>query len=208
MTYVLIDNTWACLVGLTKRVFMNSSTFDACISFDVVDHIYTHAFLPPSLIKHPLKFLPVLWKIFIHLSCRPYAFECRHSLMYRFLNTYFLPHSSLIKHPQKLLHVLWKLFIHFSCRPCVFECSAWNKYFVSAGHSVQQSALHARHSQFVSVFCIWYTIEIWKPAGHCDWRKTNLVGHTWNRTGQWPMTGGYFMHWVDIGVTWHVAGCC
>ena len=44
---------------------------------------------------------------------------------------------------------------------------------------------------------VFNTIKIWKP-----------VGHTWNRAGQWPMTGGYFMHWVDIGVTWHVAGGC
>ena len=43
--------------------------------------------------------------------------------------------------------------------------SAWNKYFASAGHCVWQSALCAGHSQFVPVFCKWYTIEIWKPAG-------------------------------------------
>ena len=33
--------------------------------------------------------------------------------------------------------------------------SAWNKYLTSAGHRVRQSALHAGHSQFVSVFCIY-----------------------------------------------------
>ena len=38
-----------------------------------------------------------------------------------------------------------------------------------------------------SVYYI-YTIEIWKPAGHCNRQKTNPIGHTW------PMTGGYFMH--------------
>ena len=44
--------------------------------------------------------------------------------------------------------------------------------------------------------CIWYTIEIWKPAGHCDRQKTNPVGHTWNPAGQWPLTDGYFMHCI------------
>ena len=42
------------------------------------------------------------------------------------------------------------------------EASAWNKYFASAGHRIRQSALRVCHSQFVLVFCIWYTIEIWK----------------------------------------------
>ena len=72
--------------------------------------------------------------------------------------------------------------------------STWNEYFASAGHCVRQSALRAGHWQFVPVFCIWYTIEIWKPAGHCDRQRTNPVGHTGNRARQWPMTGGYFMH--------------
>ena len=76
--------------------------------------------------------------------------------------------------------------------------SAWNKYFTSAGHRVRQSAVCAGHSQLVPVFCLWYTFEIWKPAGHSDQQKTNPVGHTWNRAGQWPMTGGDFMHWVLI----------
>ena len=67
-----------------------------------------------------------------------------------------------------------------------YGSSAWNKYFVSAGHHVRQLALRAGHSQFVPVFCIWYTIEIWKPAGLCDRQKTNHVGHTWNCAGQWP----------------------
>ena len=35
--------------------------------------------------------------------------------------------------------------------------SAWNKYFASARRRVG-----AGHLQFVPVFCIWYTIEIWK----------------------------------------------
>ena len=73
--------------------------------------------------------------------------------------------------------------------------SAWNKYFASAGHRVRQSALRVSHSQFLPLSCIWYAIEFWKPAGHCDQQKTNPVGHTWNRAGQWPMTGCYFMHW-------------
>ena len=79
---------------------------------------------------------------------------------------------------------------------------AWNKYFASAGHCVRQSALRACHSQFVSVFCIWCTIEIWKPTGHCDRQKTNPVGHTWNRAGRWPMTGGYFMHCIHMVISW------
>ena len=81
----------------------------------------------------------------------------------------------------------------------VWTFSAWNRCFASAGHRVRQSALRASHSQFVSVFCIWwYTIEIRKPAGHCDQQKTNPVGYTWNRAEQWPMTGNYFMHCVQI----------
>ena len=72
--------------------------------------------------------------------------------------------------------------------------SAWNKYFASTGQRVRQSALRAGHSQFEPVFCIWYTIEIWKPVGHCDRQKTDTAGHTWNRAVQWPMTGYYFMH--------------
>ena len=51
---------------------------------------------------------------------------------------------------------------------CCWLFSAWNKYFASAGHRVRQSALRASHTQFVPVFCIWYTIEIWKTAVHCD----------------------------------------
>ena len=39
----------------------------------------------------------------------------------------------------------------------------------SARHCVRQSTLCAGHSHFVPVFSIWYTIEIWKAAGHCDW---------------------------------------
>ena len=31
-----------------------------------------------------------------------------------------------------------------------------------------------------------YTVEIWKPTGHCDRQKMNPVGHTWNRARQWP----------------------
>ena len=54
---------------------------------------------------------------------------------------------------------------------------------------------HALYMQFVPVFYTWYTIEIWKPAGHCDRQITNPVGHTGDRAGQWPMTSGYFMHW-------------
>ena len=73
--------------------------------------------------------------------------------------------------------------------------SAWNKYFASAGHDARQSALSVGQTQFVPVLFIWYTIEIWKPTGHCDRQKTNPVCHTWNRAGQWPMTGGYFMDW-------------
>ena len=42
------------------------------------------------------------------------------------------------------------------------------------------------------------TIEIWKPAGHCDRQETNRAGHTWNRAGQWPVTGGYFMRYVLV----------
>ena len=83
--------------------------------------------------------------------------------------------------------------LHF-WRSLVIHCSAWNKYFAIAGHCVRQSALRAGRSRFVSVFCIWYTIEIWKPASHCDRQKTNPVGHTWNCAGQWTMTGGYFLH--------------
>ena len=71
-----------------------------------------------------------------------------------------------------------------------WSISAWNKYFASAGHRVRQSIFRAGHSQFVPVIRIWYTIEIWKPAGHCDLQKTNCVGHTWNHARQWPMTGG------------------
>ena len=61
---------------------------------------------------------------------------------------------------------------------------AWNKYFASAGQRVQQSALRAGHSQFVPVFSIWYTIEFWKPDGHCDCQKMNPACHTWNRAGR------------------------
>ena len=38
-----------------------------------------------------------------------------------------------------------------------FKGSAWNEYFASAGHRVRQSALRASHSQFVPVFCMWYS---------------------------------------------------
>ena len=87
-------------------------------------------------------------------------------------------------------------------------CSAWNKYFASGGHHVQQSALRTSHSQFVPVFCIWYTIEIWKPAVHCDRQKTNPVGHTWNRAGQSPMIGAYFMHWDSENISnWILKFC-
>ena len=76
--------------------------------------------------------------------------------------------------------------------------SAWNKHLASAGHS-----------QFVPVFCILYTIEIWKPAGHWDRQKTNPVGHTWNRAGEWLMTGGYFMHclhtyWLTVSKNYYL----
>ena len=70
--------------------------------------------------------------------------------------------------------------------------SFWNRYFI---YRVRQSTLRAGHSRFVPVIHIWYTIKIWKPVGHCDGQKTNPVSHTWNRAGQWPMTGRYFMHW-------------
>ena len=56
---------------------------------------------------------------------------------------------------------------------------------------VKQSALHAGHWQFVPVFCICYTIEIWKPARHCD-RRVLSVHFSLNRP--FSMIGGYFMH--------------
>jgi len=82
-------------------------------------------------------------------------------------------------------------------RKTIVIFSAWNEYFASAGYCVRQWTLRAGHSQFVPVIRIWYTIEIWKPVGHCDGQKTNPVGLTWNRAGQLPMIGRYFMHWYD-----------
>ena len=77
--------------------------------------------------------------------------------------------------------------------------SAWNKYFASVEHRVRQSALRAGHSKFVPVFCIRYTIEIQKAAGHCDRQKANPVGHTWNSAGQWPITSGYKSFCPSLG---------
>ena len=50
----------------------------------------------------------------------------------------------------------FSILIEFQCRSICIIYSAWNKYFASAEHRVQQSALRAGHLQFVLVFCIWY----------------------------------------------------
>ena len=59
------------------------------------------------------------------------------------------------------------------------------KHFASAGHSVRQSALRAGHSQFVSVFCICCTIEIWKSAGHYD-RILSVTREIAPDSDRWP----------------------
>ena len=86
------------------------------------------------------------------------------------------------------------LFRKFLAPKMITWNSAWNKYFASAGHCVWQSALRAGQLQFVTVFCIWYTIEIWNPAGHCDRQKTNRVGHIWNRVGEWLTDDRWLFH--------------
>ena len=93
-----------------------------------------------------------------------------------------------------------KLFCQYSraCRLPPFSSFSF-KFFHSAAPEINTSPVSdivSGSRNFVPVFCIWYTIEIWKPAGHCDRQKRNPVSHTWNRVGQWPVNGGYFMRCV------------
>ena len=118
------------------------------------------------------------WQI---TSWDPLVRSVKDSKSFLNMNTFWCKHCTYVclffLELQTIYKIWFRKYIYDNWQSIKMN-SAQNKYFASTGHRVRQSPLCASHSQFVLVFCIWYTIEIWKPAGHCDRQNANPVGHT------------------------------